>query len=292
MGVVVLKDLFKGGEVVEWEIRAFVVDEAALEVENEGVFGDVEMLAVLVATDLEGFVEVLAAEGFEAADIMSGDLFDAVGVAFGGEVEFVDYSLFMVVSDDFGEDPGVHVDAVRDGFKVDFLAVDVVVVGDFCMKAGDAVFGFGEFDGEGAEFEATTCEKAGDPATEGGAGNVREDEAVELLDAEFRFGGLDEGVVGIEGVFADVDEGFVEVHAVAAELVEASDCGEDGGGFVKLDDCGFDAEAFLRPVAAEAEGNHLIKSVVAGAVASIKFAEIWFAHSEESGGAEDFLVDV
>ena len=40
-----------------------------------------------------------------------------------------------------------------------------------------------------------------------------------LFIGEVGFGGLDESVISVEGMFSGVDDGFVEVHAVAGELV-------------------------------------------------------------------------
>ena len=111
----------------------------------------------------------------------------------------------------------------------------------------------------------------------------------ELVVGKVGFGGLDEGMVGVEGVLADVDHGFVKIHARGDKFVKAGKGGEKCGDFVELDDGGPKANELQSLVAAKAEGDFLVKAVVAAGLAGVKLAKVGLGDAEETGGAEDFF---
>jgi len=115
----------------------------------------------LVGAVGEYAVELGATKVFVATNVGGGDFLDVFGVFGGGEVEFVEDVHVAVVRNDVGENPRGDVDAVGDGFEFDFVAVDVVVVGDAGVEFADAAAEFGDLDGDGAEFEAAVDEFVG-----------------------------------------------------------------------------------------------------------------------------------
>lgn len=87
----------------------------------------------------------------------------------------------MIVFEYFWHDPSIHVDTVGDGFKVDFFAADVMIVGDFGMESGDTILSFRQFDSDSAEFHATIFELFSNPVTESDTFDVGEYETFELI---------------------------------------------------------------------------------------------------------------
>ena len=282
-------ELFRVGE---GEPGALVIDEATLEIENEGIIFDQGEAAVLIGAVLEDLVEFGATMGLEGADGGSGKAVDVLLVILGGKIEFVDDPLFFEVGEDFGIGPGGEVDAVGDGFELDLVAGEVVIVGDASVELGDARAEFGDLDGDGGEADAAVLEFVGEPLFDGGGLEVGKDEALELVVAEVGLGSLDESVISVESVLAGVDYGFVEVHAVAGEFVETGEGGEESGDFVELHDGGFGADEFEGLVAAKAERDLLIETMVAGGLAGVKLAEAGLGDAEDFGGAEGFFNDV
>ena len=126
------------------------------------------MVAVLIGAMGEDFVELGATEFFEVADVGGGDFGDVFIVVGSGEVETVDDSLFAEVGDDLGEGPGGDVYAVGDGFEFDFVAGEVVVIGDAGVEFGDSGAELGNFYGDGGELDAAVVEFVGEPFFDGG----------------------------------------------------------------------------------------------------------------------------
>lgn len=202
MRVGLLQDLGEAIGVGEGEPRTFIIDKASFEFKNQSIGGDDWGLSGLIGAVSEDLIKEGATRVFEAADLVGGDLLDLSGVICGGQAEFIDNSLLEEELDDVGVGPGGQINAVGDGFEFDFVAGEVVVVGDSSVKFADAGTEFGDFDGDGGEADAAVFEFVTEPLADGRRFEVGEDEALELIIVELGFGGLNESVVGVESMLA------------------------------------------------------------------------------------------
>lgn len=64
MSVVFLKNVFQSIDLLEWQPWAFIFNEAALEIKDDGVFRDLDGVIVLITAISEDLVEIFASEGF------------------------------------------------------------------------------------------------------------------------------------------------------------------------------------------------------------------------------------